>query len=168
MAQHDHGFTLIELLIVVTLSVVLLLTASTLFATLLIGNTKTTSSTLVKQEGSAALSQIEFLLRNATDVPTCTSTSMSIKSLDGGTTIIAAQQDASDSRYKIASNSARFLTSGSVELVGNTINVSCSQSSGLAKYVTFSFTLRKGQPGVDQAREIVEQTFSSAVSIRSQ
>lgn len=174
--SQQQGFTLIELLIVVSLSVLLMLTASSLFLTLLIGNTKTNSATLIKQEGNAALQQIDFLFRNAVDLEpnslsqTCNATmnDIVIKSFDGGTTWLRAEQDSSDGKYKIASNSGVFLTSGAVDLVGDTISISCVQSADLlTKYITLSFTLRKGIPGVDQARDIVEQTFSLSTNLRS-
>lgn len=164
------GFTLVELLIVITLSVMLLLAASSLFLTLLIGNTKTSSAQLIKSEGTTAMNQIEFLLRNAVEITTCSpsTNTFTFKSLDGGTTVLGAAQDPSDGKYKIASNSAKFLTSGSVDLVGNAMTFTCTQSAdGFAKYVTTSFTLRKGTPGVDQPRDIVEETFSAGINMRS-
>lgn len=174
------GFTLIELLIVVTISVMLMLTASSLFMTLMIGSTKTNSSTLIKQQGNVAMQQIDFLLRNAIDLQpnstgqTCdpSMTEVVIRSIDGGTTRLRTQLDTSDNRYKIASISgtgtSRYLTAGSVEIVGNNLNISCTQSPDfLSRYLTVSFTLRKGTPGIDQARDIVEETFSSSVNLRS-
>jgi len=170
--SHSAGFTLIELIIVITLSVMLLLTASSLFMTLLIGNTKTGASQLIKSEGTIAINQIDFLLRNAVNVPTCDSiaNTLTFQSLDGGNTTLGVIQDPSDSKYKIASTSAtsKFLTSGSVEIVGNTMTFSCTQSGGgLSKYITVGFTLRKGTPGVDAARDIVQQDFSAGVTMRS-
>lgn len=168
------GFTLVEVLIVVTISVMLLLTASSLFMTLLIGSTKTNSSTLIKQQGNITQQQLDFLLRNAVDVGTNSTgqtcnpsmTEVVLVGSDGGSTTLRALADA-QGRYRIASNSA-FLTAGGVELVGNALNVNCVQSSDLLnKYLTVSFTLRRGTPGVDQARDIVEETFSSSTNIRS-
>jgi prepilin-type N-terminal cleavage/methylation domain-containing protein len=169
--QSQTGFTLIELLIVMTISIMLLLTASTLFLTLLIGNTKTNSAQLVKSEGTAAMNQIEFLLRNAVEIPTCVASAneFTFRSLDGGTTTLEATLDSNDNKYKISSNSA-FLTSGSLDLIGgaNGLAFTCIQSAdGISKYVTTSFTLRKGVPGVDQARDIVQETFSAGINMRS-
>lgn len=169
------GFTFIELLIVVTLSVMLLLTASSLFLTLLIGSGKANSGTLIKQQGNVAMQQIDFLLRNAVDLkPNSTGqiceptmTEVVIQSLDGGSTTLTARLDAGDSKYKIASNSS-YLTSGSVEIVGDALNITCVQGTDLLnRYLTISFTLRKGVPGVDQARDIVEETFTISSNLRS-
>lgn len=173
-SSSQAGFTLIEILIVVTISVMLLLTASSLFLTLLIGSTKTNSSTLIKQQGNVAMQQIDFLLRNAVDLQpntsgqTCdpTMTEVLLKSFDGGTTRLRVLQD-TDGKYKIASNSS-FLTSGAVDIVGNALNVSCTQATDFSgRYLTVSFTLRKGTPSIDQARDIVEETFGSSVNLRS-
>jgi hypothetical protein len=165
--RKPTGFTLVELLIVMTLSIMLLLTASSLFMTLLIGNTKTNSSQLIKAEGTTAMNQIEFLLRNAVEIPTCVASSntLTIRSLDGGTTVLGSTLN--NGKYKIASNSS-YLTSESVDLVGNQVTFSCAQSAdGLSKYVTTTFTLRKGIPNFDSARDIVEETFSAGINMRS-
>lgn len=169
-ASQQSGFTLIELIIVVTLSIMLLLAASSLFMTMLIGNTKTSSSQLLKSEGTAAMNQIEFLVRNAVDVQNCQASSdtLTIKSLDGGLTTFGAVEDQTDSQFKIASNSAAFLTSGSVELVNDRINFTCAESAdGFSHYVTVNFSLRKGTPGIDEARDIVTETFQSSINLRS-
>ena len=177
--REQDGFTLIELLIVVTLTVMLMLSASALFMTFLISGGKANTIQLVKNEGDHALNQMEFLLRNAIElqpnpasVPnpgqTCLTTmnAISFKSLDGGVTTLYAQTD-TDNKLKIASNSGIFLTSGNVTLTGQPTFSCATSSDDRIKYVTITFTLRKGTPGVDQARDIVEQTFRTGVSIRS-
>ena len=172
----SKGFTLIEMMIVITLMVMLMLTASSLFFTTLIGSSKTNVTTQVKEEGDFALSQIEFLLRNAVALrtnlsgQTCQSgmDSIAFQSYDNGITELQKEADPSDDNHeKIASNSGIYLTSSRVELTsGPTFN--CSQSNdGSAPFVEVNFTLRKGTPGIDQARDIVEQTFNTGVSLRS-
>ncbi len=185
MRQSQRGFTLIELLIVVTLSVMLLLTASTLFITLLIGNTKTNSLSLIKTEGTAAIAQMEFLLRNAlelqqnADGQTCqpSMTSVVVKGFDGGLYTLTALEDPPGSgTYKVASTSATattYLTTAAVELIQNGPNpddrvmFNCSQSGAGGTAVDVSFTLRKGIPGIDQAKDIVEQTFTTTTRLRN-
>lgn len=175
-AASQTGFTLIEVLIVVSLSVLLMLAASSLFMTFLIGNTKTTTMQLVKAEGEYALSQMEFLLRNAIqllpnsedDVCVPNMDEIRFKSIDDGITTLTREIDSSDgNRPKIASNSGIYLTSGAVDLVAGPV-FNCSQTSdGLSQYITITFQLRKGTPGIDQARDIVTQDFSAGVNLRS-
>lgn len=170
---RTSGFTLIELLIVVSLTVMLMLGASTMFMAVLISNTQLSSSQLVKTEGTYALNQMEFLIRNAVELrpnldgETCEEDmdSLGLVSIDGATTYLFVQLD--DEAYKIASGSGTYLTSNSVELVdGPTFD--CSEAAGGAsQYVTVTFTLRKGTPGVDKPREVIEQTFTTAATIRS-
>lgn len=187
-AKFSQGFTLIELLIVVSLSVIIMLAASSLFMTLLIGNTKTSTTKLIKDEGDYALSQMEFLIRNATNlesitddlntsngctttvgapvVRTCDATmcALGLESYDGGTTILGRVDD--NGVAKIASNSG-YLTSDAVTLISGPV-FSCSESpDGVSRYIGITFTLRKGTPGVDQPRDIVQQVFSTGVQIRN-
>jgi prepilin-type N-terminal cleavage/methylation domain-containing protein len=167
-----NGFTLIELLVVISITVVLMLTASILFMTFLISNAKISSSQLVKQEGQYTLNQIEFLLRNAVEIlPNsygyeCVAgmTEIRFRSFDNGTTTIWVEDDGGVG--KIASNSGQYFTSDAVEVTG--INFDCSQSNDESHpHVNITFSLRRGTPGVDQDREIVEETFTTSTTIRS-
>lgn len=174
--SHQAGFTLIEVLIVVSLSVLLMLTASSLFMTFLIGNTKTTTTQLVKAEGEYALNQMEFLLRNAIELMPNSNDEIcepnmdeiTLKSFDNGITTLMRETDPSDSNLvKIASNSGVYLTSGAVELTSGPV-FNCSETpDGLSQYVTITFQLRKGTPGIDQPRDIVVQDFLTSVNLRS-
>jgi prepilin-type N-terminal cleavage/methylation domain-containing protein len=148
------GFTLIELLVVVSLSVMLLLASSGLFLTFLLGNTKVARSQLVKNEGEYALSQMEFLLRNAVQLvdngsgQVCETgmDAITFESLDSGVTTLTAEEDPIDNNVKIASNSGIYLTSGDITLVECPI-FDCSESEDkLAQYIGIRFTLRKGTP----------------------
>src|SRR3989339_275480 len=71
-AHPITGFTFVELLVVITLMVMLMLTAASMFFTTLIGTGKTNSNFQVKEEGDYAISQMEFLLRNAVAVDSAT------------------------------------------------------------------------------------------------
>ncbi|MFH1959029.1 MAG: type II secretion system protein [Patescibacteria group bacterium] len=173
-AYQQAGFTLIELLIVITLTVIMLLTASTLFMTFLISGAKVNSAQLVKQEGQHALTQIEFLLRNAIEIvpnrfdQQCIAnmTEIKFRSMDGEETTLSIEDDGGID--KIASNSGIYLTSDAVEIVGGSINFTCTQNNDQSHpHVNFSFTLRKGTLGVDKARDIVEETFTASTTIRS-
>lgn len=150
-----------------------MLAASTIFLTFLVGNTRTTSLHLIKQEGQYALNQMEFLLRNSIELLPNSSglecqtgmDEIKLKSIDGQTTTLMAEEDGGVD--KIASNSGVYLTSDSVELIEGPI-FDCSQSDDQGHpFVNFRFTLRKGNPSLDPNRDIVEQEFKASTSIRS-
>ncbi len=171
--QHQAGFSLIELMIVVSITVMLMLAASTIFMTFLVGNTRTTSNQLIKQEGQYAINQMEFLLRNSLELLPNNSgikcetgmTEIRFKSLDNGTTTLMKETD--DGVDKIASNSGIYLTSDAVELIEGPI-FDCMQTDDEGKpYINFRFTLRRGNPAIDPAREVVEQEFRAGTSLRS-
>ncbi len=172
-AAQKNGFTLIELMIVVTLTVILMLTASVLFMTFLISNNRVNSSQLIKQEGRHALQQMEFLLRNAIEIvpnslgQECELDMVEIRfnSIDGEQTTLQGEED--DGIIKIASNSGVFLTSDAVEVTdGPTFD--CTQDSDQSHpHINISFTLRKGTPGLDQERDIVEELFTTSTTLRS-
>lgn len=173
--RPNAGFTLIETLVTVTLSVMLMLGAASLFMIFLIGSTKVGATQQIRAEGEFALEQISFLLRNAIDIETnrygqtCQPDMQEIvfRSYDGGQTILFAETDPNDNLPKIASNSGTYLTSGAVQLVDG-IEFDCVESGdGRNNYVNVTFTLQKGTPGVDQARDIITQTFTTGVNIRS-
>jgi prepilin-type N-terminal cleavage/methylation domain-containing protein len=170
---NNRGFTLLELLIVVSLTVVLMLGASALFLTFLVSNTKGNALQRVNEEGEYAISQMEFLIRNAIEIlpnsadQTCEANmdEFVIRSVDTGTTTFFAETV--DGTTKIASNSGIYLTSGAAELVaGPEFDCSTTENGG-TQHVTVQFTLRKGTPGIDQDKEIVEQSFQTGVTVRS-
>jgi type II secretory pathway pseudopilin PulG len=173
--NRQAGFTLVELLVIVTLSVMLMLAASSLFLTFLLGSTKVSRAQIVKNEGEHAMSQMEFLLRNAVqlidngDGQICEigMDAITFESLDSGVTTLSLEEDPVDNIEKIASNSGIYLTSGDIILSNGPI-FDCSESDDkLAQYIGIRFTLRKGTPTLDEERDIVEQEFISGVGIRS-
>jgi len=170
-----NGFTLVELLIVVTLSVMLLLGASAMFMTFLLSNSRLNSEQIIENEGTFALQQMTFLIRNAVEIVpnssdiTCQQdmTELRLKSIDGGTTTLTSEIDSSDDSLKIASGSGVYLTSNAVDLVEGPIFDCTEQSDGQQQFVNVSFTLRKGTPNVDLERDVLEQEFQEGVVIRS-
>lgn len=166
---------MIEMLVVISLVVMLMLAASSVFLTTLIENTKTTITQDLKTEGEYTISQIEFLLRNAVKIEensqgqTCTANmdEISFRSIDNGVTSIFLEEDTQDNHFKIASNSGVYLTSGNVNIIsGPTFN--CTQTGDFNRtHVSVSFTMRKGDPGVDDARNVIQETFSTGVNLRS-
>lgn len=171
-----NGFTLIEILMVTTLSIILMLGAASLFITFLLGNSKVQSSQLVRSEGEHALAQMEFLLRNSVEIVTNPSgavcdmgmDAITFNSIDGGQTTLMMEPDSSDNNVvKIASNSGIYLTSDSVD-ISQDLTFNCSESQDhQRRYVEIVFSLRKGTPGVDLTRDIVEQEFRTGVAIRN-
>ncbi len=150
-----------------------MLSASVLFMTFLITNSKVSSAQLVKQEGQHALNQIEFLLRNALEIlpnelgQECETNMSEIKfvSIDGGITSLKKEDD--NGANKIASNSGIYLTSSAVDITNGPI-FSCTQDNDQSHpHINITFTLRKGTPGLDKDRDIVEETFSSSTTVRS-
>lgn len=179
-SKDRNGFTLIEMMVVISLMVMLMLTATSLFFTTLIGTGKTNSNYQVKEEGDYVLGQMTYLLRNAIQMrpnlagDTCLPgmDSISFLSYDNGISTLSLQPDAGDGNHeKIASESATngqfFMSSSRVEVVsGPTFN--CSQNSdGTGVFIEIDFELRKGTPGLDEPRDIVQERFSSGVAVRS-
>jgi hypothetical protein len=148
-----------------------------LFMSVLISNTKASASQQVKAEGEYALSQMSFLIRNAielreyySDQEKCEQdmTAIILKSIDGGQTVLFPEADSSDgNKVKIASNSGVYLTSGAVTLTAGPTFDCYEGADGLVSYIEIEFSLRKGTPGQDEAKEIAEETFRTSVNVRS-
>jgi prepilin-type N-terminal cleavage/methylation domain-containing protein len=167
--QSQSGFTLIEILVVVSLSVIITLAAAGLFFTTLISNSKKNVLTTIRDEGDYALSQMEFLLRNAVSLtanptsptdPVCATgmSTISLKSADNGITTLSVQNS------KIASQSAAvgtpvYLTSTATQL--SNLSFNCEQATqNYGTYVTISFTLQKTSPDFNQPAP-VRDTFKN-------
>jgi prepilin-type N-terminal cleavage/methylation domain-containing protein len=158
------GFTLIELLITTALTVILMLTVTALFMTFLLSNSRTNTQKAIKEEGIHAMSQMEFILRNARYIdvestPCITGMStIDVISADGGLTTFRTITDGGVP--KIASNSA-FLTSGSVNVSNPPLRFNCSGSLGNRR-VKITFGLSKTSPDGN-----VNEVFESTVNIRN-
>ena len=167
--KFHRGYTLIELLVVVTLSVIVMLSAAGLFFTTLVSNSRKDILTSVKDEGDYAISQMEFLLRNAiTLVPPsgagCTTGMGTIvfRNADDGVTTLT------NINGQIASQSATgnttYLTSKAVTLTGPTFD--CSQSTGdHSTYIKISFQLSKQAADFNRPQP-VQETFTTSVNLR--
>lgn len=168
--QHQSGFTIIELLVVISLTVMLMLAATGLFFATLLSSSKTQTGQRVKNEGEYALSQIEFLLRNAIEIQDCQANSITFLSYDSGITTLTQEDDPSDAttHQKIASNSALYLTSSVVTIPDELpLTFLCQTAPDSSTYITVSFGLRAGEPGVDAPRDIETETFTTSVAVRS-
>lgn len=170
--KSQRGFTLIELMIVTALMVILSLTVSAMFMTFLITNARTNTKNTLKVEGSYALSQMEFLLRNSyqlvqnSDSQVCQSSMdrIRLESIDGGQTEFYLET--SEDPPRIASNSGVYLTSDAV-MVEN-LQFSCTESYSGVRSVTIDFDLTKIVPSVtNNTNEESREHFSSVVSLRN-
>ncbi len=161
-SSKSAGFTLIEILITTSLTVLLMLTITSMFMTFLVSNSKTNIRKDIKEEGLHAMSQIEFILKNAYYIDettyTCSTgmTQIEVISLDGGITNFSNQGG------KIASNSAT-LTSSAVTLTN--LNFDCSGPAG-NRQVKVSFNLQKNAPTLSDDSSLTE-TFESTINIRN-
>lgn len=171
---RQSGFTLIELMIVTSLMVILSLTVSSMFMTFLITNARTNTKNTLKVEGSNALSQMEFMLRNSYQLTTNSSaqvcqsnmSSIALESLDGGVTEFIEAID--DSVSKIASNSDVFLTSDAVTVVPGSLQFDCTEAYSGTRSVQIDFDLSKVVPSVNNTtNEESTQHFTTVVSLRN-
>jgi competence protein ComGC len=168
--SKSTGFTLIELLITTSLTVLLMITITSMFMTFLIGNSKTNIKKSVKEEGLHAISQMEFIMKNALYVvdSTCTSgtsDTISIVNLDGVTSTYStinkkiAYVSAPGSPEEFTSD----LTSESVNLTD--LNFDCSGPVGNRKIVV-SFVLDKNAPTLGEDSNVSE-SFQATVNVRN-
>lgn len=168
-----QGYTLVELVVVIGIVVVILISATALFYTTLIGGNKTSSVEAVKQAGQYTLNQMSYLIYNSrklipnNETLTCQAgmVSLGIQNQDLNSTIFFAQTVAGNNR--IASNSGSYLTPGNMTVsVGPTFN--CTQgTAGSPPIIEVSFTLQKGVVGIDKPRDIVSIPFITNVTLRN-
>lgn len=173
-AGFQNGFTLIELLVVTALSIIIIIGAASLFFTSIINNAHKDVITTVKQEGDYALSQMEFLLRNATRLesnpstptaPDCTPgmKTITFRSQDNGITTLAVVNN------KIASSSGAqtvYLTSDAVTLSDQDPLFECQQVSNVGGYIQIHFALTKQNTDFS-VPNTVTNTFTTSVNLRS-
>ncbi len=171
--MKQNGYTLIELIVVIGIVVILLITATGLFYTTLIGGGKTNSAEAVKQAGQYALNQMSYFVYNSRKlIPndedlTCAAgmVSLGIQNQDLGTTIFSAETVLGNVR--IASNSGSYLTPGNMTVSAGPL-FNCTQTNTTSPpIIEISFTLQKGVAGVDKARDIVSIPFITNVTLRN-
>ncbi len=173
--QNSAGFTLIEILAVSVLSTILLVTATSLLLTYSYSSVKNKATRYVKNEGSYVLNSMSSLLRNArqlttnTDSQVCQSgmNKIAFVSPDGEVTEYFLETDPTDNKLKIASNSGIYLTSGSFEIIDDSLSFDCvTNADNSLKHISISFGLRKGSQE-EEARELTEQYFTTGVTLRN-
>lgn len=174
LKNTNQGFTLIELLVTTTIAVLLLLSASAILMTFLIGSNKNNLALRVKSEGNNALNQMSFLLRNALEIETCTPdmNQITLTGIDNLTTTLSTAIDPSDEKLKIASSGANgtfYLTSGQNTLIAEPPILFNCNSENNNLFVDIKFTLHQGLATTvtESNRENVVETFSTSVNLRN-
>lgn len=183
-ANKLAGMSLIELLVSVSLAVFLLLTISAMFMTFLLSNAQTNLQKSLTQEGNVALSQMEFLLRNALHLTensggeVCQSNmdEIALVSIDGHQTNLGGSNfnlggdgfGASNTIRRLASSSAhpddgavtRYLTSKQINVKDGGPRFDCQQTSDTT-WVKVEFTLERNLPASP------EETFGTTLYLRN-
>lgn len=174
----QRGFTLIEMLVAITLSVILLAAASGLFFTTLRTDSKKTYVTDIKDHGDYAISQIEFLLRNAITLEPvggsgarCASgmNQILLRSIDNGLTNlsieegrIASESSASDGSYV----ATHYLTGE--HIAASNLSFNCQQSSpNIGTFIQINFTLTYSTASGQFFGDGGSENFTTTINVRS-
>lgn len=174
LAKQPNGFTLIELLVAIGLSVMLVTAASGLFFSTLRSDSKKNYVTDLKDNGDYALSQMEFLLRNAVTLEklnasdiTCGQgmTQIVFRSIDNGVTrlYLSNGQIASES---VQTGTTRYLTGGPTTATNLAFN--CQQAAvNSGTYVSISFGLSYATMSGQFFTQQGSEQFMTTVNVRS-
>lgn len=159
--QNQKGFTVVEIVIVSGLSIMLMLAMSSLFMTFMVGNATTNMRKTVYFDGSYAINQMSFLIRNAISID-CTSSRVTLTSIDMLETIFEK-----DAVSRVASKSAVHLN-GSLNLTGDevevtSLNFTCPTPSGI-KYIGIDLQLKHKSSSGTSA---VIEDFKTQVLVRN-
>ncbi|OGJ38518.1 MAG: hypothetical protein A2383_03690 [Candidatus Pacebacteria bacterium RIFOXYB1_FULL_39_46] len=179
MLKKSAGFTLIELLVVTSLTVIIMLAVTSILMTFLITSQKTSIEQKVKSEGENALSNIEFILRNARRLApsldgatTCNNdpnnpmTSLAVEGFDGFITTLQTypEENPKIASYSSAINDYYYLTSDETNL--SNLEFVCLTGEESSFYIGISFQLQIGA-GESADRETAQETFQSGVTLRN-
>lgn len=171
----NSGFTLIELLIAVTLLGIIASISTQAFILGFRSQGKSEALKEVKQNGDYALSIMESMIRNATDISSAVSTKLTITNRDGYTTTF----DCSDG-IKIASISGISqltpaptptgipLTTDKVIVSSCNFRVVSPDPPIYPKYVYIAYTLTRGGGGITPTPgAFTSLDYQSTVSLRN-
>jgi prepilin-type N-terminal cleavage/methylation domain-containing protein len=153
--NRKSGFTLIEMLVVISLVVIIALIAGNIFFTTVRSSTKTRLSTDLKQKGNYALTLMERMIRQASEINDCQTDEIEITYLDEQTTTFSC------SGGEIASNSANLavLTDGVADCSSF---IDCSNLPEVA----ISFSLTRGpELGLPFQKSTLD--FQTKVTVRN-
>lgn len=165
--DFSAGFSLVELLIVVVLMGMISVMISEVFIMTIRSHVKSEMIKEIKQSGDYALSVIETMVRNATEisVPSCNTNvqTFSITNPDGRSTTFDCS-----SADTIASVGAttQALTSERTIVALCTFRVICPPEGSGSKYVLVNFTLRQKGDNVALEQQASEE-FQTTVVLRS-
>lgn len=157
--RQRGGYTLIEMLVVIVLLVMLSMVGTSLFLNTLTASNKTSIALSVKQQGEYALSQMLNMIRGAVRIEACSTSSLTIRNADDGTTQFMVENT------KLASNSGAYLTGDDVRVTAGP-TFTCTQNGDVYTFATVAFTLKKGDPQVDKPIDIVEESFTGGAAVR--
>ena len=165
LPKQNAGFTLIELLVVTGITAMIMLTATSMFATFLLSSARTNARRQLQAEGNEAIRRIEFVIRNAAEVESdCDSAgtnlgTLTLRTLDNTTESITV----SSNKLTIG---GQAITSDNVRvqpLDGNPYFKCSKPGSGTTKYVDVYFRLNPA--GGDYST--IAQDFKTTVQIRN-
>lgn len=180
-ARNSAGFTLVEILVVMIVLIFLGAIIGSIIMSVLRGTNKTNTLTMVRQNGSYAISQISKMLRNAKNfegvsidgaggsyITNCVSSTeykyMKIKSFDEGVTTFSC----AGSPLKISSGSAELLDTSAV--IVDECYFRCTVS-GVSDYprIDIYFSLRANSSSLLPERKASESAilFNTTVNLRN-
>lgn len=154
--MKKDGFTLIELVVTTAIFGILAVVLTRMFIQMTQTNDKLTTLTKVKQEGDAVMSVMTGEIRNAKEITSCASNSITIVDR---TMPVSGSITYALSSGAIASNSTALTNTGTT-VSGFTI-VCETGADGAFKVVRLGFTLSRTLP------TSVSQGFSSTVGLRN-
>ncbi len=167
--NHQAGFTLIELLVVSTIFVLLMAASSGLFINFMVSGAKTNINQKLKQEASDALTQIEFLIRNAERVTSgcspdgTTGNELSIQSASTSDDMITTITIVDEKITSSSNEGNYFLNSGYSK--PTKLSFTCyTIPEKKSQYVSFNFTLEKTGSNLS---DTVNQTVYGGVLVRN-
>lgn len=170
----SQGFTLVELLVAIGLSVMLITAAAGLFFSTLRSDSKKNFVSELKDNGDYALSQMEFLLRNALslevqnpgDAPCTTGMNqILLRSVDNNVTrlYLSNGQIASES---VQTGTVRYLTGGPT--TASNLSFNCQQAAvNTGTYIRISFTLSYASNSGQFFEDSGSANFGTTINVRS-
>ncbi len=172
--HSQQGFTLIEILVSTTLLVFLLMTAVTMFMTFLVSNAKTNVRHIIKGEGTAAISRMERLIRNAESltIGSCSAggspnTSVRLKNFNDPveyTISLSSGSIAYETPTATNESGLELLTSSATEVT--ILTFKCYGVTDENRRIEISFTLSSDADTINNSTPITEN-FRSTVQIRN-
>ena len=167
--KHTSGFTLIEVLVMTGITVILLLSATTIFMTFLVNQSLVMQKQKIKIDGDNALKQMTQMLREAREVVNCDDVSADqeiiYKNISGEVSTFSVMEDSGTQRIASASGepvATTFLTSGEFEV--SDFSPDCMEENE-AYLVTVTFNLTDNSLSFSQ--NPLQQNFTTKVSLRN-